>query len=127
MALQLTTNVAVGNGARLLLSLRPDEDAQLAVITAELRTSVPNGDIVLSRKTVIVRNGLCDLIRKRPSVAAGSMVDDVLEVVSNGINLASGYDNAITAYYGAPKAGRKVALEQHGLAAGWIDPSLTGT
>jgi hypothetical protein len=127
MAIQLTTNIVIGNGARLLLSLRPDEDALAASVTAELRTSVANGDVVLASKTFTLRNGPCDVIRKRPSVAAGSFVGEVLEVVGNGITLPAGYDNAVAAYYGAAKVGRKAALEQHGLAAGWIDATLTGT
>lgn len=125
--LNLTTPVNVGNGARLFLSLKPNEDDQIAIVIAELRTSVPNGDLVLSRKTLAIRNGLCDFVRKRPSTIPGMLADDVLEVVSNGITLAGGYDNAISAYYGAAKAGRKAALEVHGLAAGFIDASLTGT
>jgi hypothetical protein len=125
--LNLTTNIIIGSGGRLLLSLRPDEDAQVAYVTAELRTSVPNGDIILASKTFTLRNGMCDLLRKRPSVALGSFVSEVLEVVGQGISLPAGYDNAVAAYYGAAKAGRKSALEQHGLTAGWIDVSLTGT
>lgn len=127
MAIQLTTNITVSNGSRLLLSIRPDEDAQAASVNAELRTSVANGDLVLSSKTLTLRNGFCDILRKRPSVAAGSFVAELLEVVTNGINLAAGYDNAVAAYYGVAKSLRKAALEQHGLSAGWLDATLAGT
>lgn len=127
MALQLTTNIVIGNGSRLLLSLTPDELSQVAYISAELRTSVPNGDIVLSTKTFVLRNGPCDVLRKNPAVPAGSAVVELLEVVRSSLTLAAGYDNAVAAYYGAAKALRKAALEQHGLTAGWLDSTLAGT
>ena len=127
MPINLTTPVSTGNGTRLSLSLTPGEAQEVAFITAELRTSVANGDLIIASRTFAVRNGLCDVVRKRASIAPGSFVGELLEVVTNGINLAAGYDNAVAAYYGAAKPARKAALEAHGLVAGWIDSTLGGT
>jgi hypothetical protein len=129
MALTLTTPFTLANGTRLIItSARPDDDAQILNVSFELRTTVPGGDLVISRKEVSVRNGVSDRIKRNAAPAAGTMLFDLLLFEQQVLSTPTGYTDAINAWRAAATpAARRAALEALGLTAGWIDASLAGT
>jgi hypothetical protein len=129
MSLTLTTPYALPNGTRLIVaSARPDDDNQVLNMTIEMR-SAPGTDIVVSTKSIAVRNGLSDRVKRNSAPVAGTMITEAMLFESQAVSTPTGYTdamNAIRAAANTPTA-RRAALEAAGLTAGWIDASLTGT
>lgn len=128
MALTLTTPFTAPNGTRLVItSARVDDDAAVAFVTVEIRSAVAT-DLVLARRTLAVRNGPCDRIKRNAAPSAGQTYDEAAVVFEQGINLPTAYTDAVAAWRsGATPAARRAALEAQGLTSGWIDASLNGS
>lgn len=129
MPITLTSPLVLPNGTRVIFQrVTSDEESQVMTIQVELRTP-PATDFVVARRTIQIRNGSSDLLRKHPAPFAGMDLSDNLQVVPGGASTATGYDLAIAAWKaGASPAARRAALEAHAIAgAGWYDASLIGT
>lgn len=128
----LTTNIAIFNLTRVgVLNVEFDEDANVALVILEAKTSVVNGDVRYAKYQIAVADGLGTPATASQKVArAGSppnVFTDAIATISQ-VNIPSGFTNLRTAWYAAAnnKAARRAAAETAGLAAGWIDASLTG-
>ncbi len=129
MSLTLTTPYALPNGTRLIVaSARPDDDNQILNVTIEMR-SAPGTDVVVSQKSLAIRNGLSDRVRRNSAPVAGTLITEAMLFDQAAVSTPTGYTDAMNAIRAAANtpAARKAALETAGLAAGWIDASLTGT
>ena len=122
MPINLTTPVALGNGTRLVVRARPDEDAPVPSIevTVSLR-SAQAADIVYSERTIVIRNGRSDQLQ-RVTLGQGFDVHQALTVVPGALNTPTGVTNAMVQWRIS-----KAAFEAHLLAAGYLHSSLAGT
>lgn len=111
MAHNLTANITIENGTRIVAG-RPniDDDAAVMTIPLELRTA-PATNYLLSRRVVTIRNGLCDrVVRVTPAV--GSDIAEKLGFERNALTIETGFDRALAAWAGggATADGKRNAL-----------------
>ncbi len=120
MAISLTTAVSVGNGSRLTIKARLDEDNAQIDVTVQLRTAVGT-DLIHSERMGAIRNGQCDRF-VRATLSPGRKVLDALDVEIGKLSKPTGFTDALVAY-----RVNRAAFEAHLLSAGYIDSSLAGT
>jgi len=132
MAISLITGFTLNNGMRLEFPRITDLDDDVGVWTVrvELRTSIPNGNRLIARTVIHVRDGACSMLSRQASPAAGLNIDDPLHYfVVSGRTVATGYTDAALAMKNAANtpAARRTALEALLYSAGHLDSSLAGT
>lgn len=122
MPINLTTPVALGNGTRLVVRSRPDEDAGVPTIevTVSLR-SAAGTDIVYAERTIVIRNGRSDQLQ-RVTLSGGFDVHQALTVVPGALLTPAGVTNAMVQWRIS-----KPAFEAHLLSVGYLHSSLAGT
>lgn len=130
--ISLTTNIAIFNLTRVgVLDVDFREDDGTAVVTLEAKCSTGNGDFRYSKYQVVVVDGLGTPATASQKIARNgapaNIYSDAISLISQ-VNIPAGFTNLRNAWYGAAntKAARRAAAETQGLAAGWIDASLTG-
>lgn len=125
----LTTNIPIFNLTRVgVLAVAFDEDAQVAMVRLEAKTTVANGDVRYAEYTIPVVNGPAASQKIARNGASTNIFVDAIVIVSQVI-ITNGYTNLLAAWYATAnttKALRRAAAETQGLAAGWIDASLVG-
>lgn len=128
MPINLTVPFAWPSGTRLVIDrVRSDEEVEVLTVVIQLRTPVASNHIG-SEKVISIRNGLCDRISRNATPGALMRWDDFLIFEPAALTVAAGYTNAMNAWKaGATPAARRLALETHLLAAGYIHSSLAGT
>lgn len=129
MAHNLTTNITVENGTRIVAG-RPniDDDREIMLVPLELRTA-PATNYLVARRVVTIRNGACDRV-SRVTPAAGSNIEEKFAFTPNALDVADGFARALAAWAGggATADGKRNALVAELAAIGVIDPAtLAGT
>jgi hypothetical protein len=130
MAINLTADFVFLPGRRLVIAkARSNDEEQLLLIDAELRTSSAT-EQVISKRIVEVRNGpgQSDRLRRNPSLAAGQPFSRWLLVDDKVLLLPTGYTDAMAAMRAAANtpSARRAALETWCLSSGVFDSSLSG-
>lgn len=127
MPITLTTPYVIPNGTRIVIGrVHPDEDTEIMTIVIELRTP-PATNHILSFRTLMIKNGQCDVV-SRATLGANQQVADLLLYQPGVLSLSTGFTDAMNAWRGSASASnRKAALEAWCLSSGVIHSSLTGT
>jgi hypothetical protein len=127
MAINLTVDFLIPNGKRLVIErAHPNDAVSEFTLEVSLRTTAATNHVV-SRKVLIVRNGLSDRLRRNPGLSADQPLEDLLLHDVRALSLPTGYTNAFTAWSASSTPqGRKNALETWCLSSGVFDSSLAG-
>lgn len=125
----LTTTFNLPAGSRL--DIKPsniDDDLQTMLVSITLM-SAPGTGTPIAMVTLELTNIESDKIARQASPAVGLVIHDRDRYfIRSRRATPTGFTDAINAWRGgATMAARRTALEQHMLAAGHLDATLTGT
>jgi hypothetical protein len=132
LAISLTVNFTIPNGARLEFPNLSnfDDDTEIWRVRVELRTSSPNGRRLIAATELQIRNGPCHQLERQVAPPVGLTIGDVDNYfVVTSRNVATGYTDARAAERAAANtpAARRTALEAFLFTAGHIGTSLAGS
>jgi hypothetical protein len=127
--LTLTTSFNLPAGSRL--DIKPttiDDEAQTMLVTVTLM-SAPGTGSAIAMTTLELTNVESDKLARQTNPAVGMVIHDRDRYFLRTRRATpTGFTDALTAWRGgATMAARRTALEQHLLAAGHLDATLTGT